>query len=220
MEIEAVVSFILLGCALLSFFLEKISVDVTALALLTIILLISCFGFFSAWPDYRQILQVFSSEAPLTIAAMFVISAALNRCRVIEQISKLLGFFCKFGYSKFMLLLLGLVALVSAFVNNTPVVVVLLPVIFTLSRQLGVSSSKLLIPVSYASIFGGCCTLVGTSTNILANGIITSTDVYPNLEPIGMFELSKLGLPLLLLSLGFLTLFSKRLLPDLSLIHI
>ena len=214
MEIEAVVSFILLGCALLSFFLEKISVDVTALALLTIILLISCFGFFSAWPDYRQILQVFSSEAPLTIAAMFVISAALNRCRVIEQISKLLGFFCKFGYSKFMLLLLGLVALVSAFVNNTPVVVVLLPVIFTLSRQLGVSSSKLLIPVSYASIFGGCCTLVGTSTNILANGIITSTDVYPNLEPIGMFELSKLGLPLLLISLGFLTLFSKRLLPD------
>jgi di/tricarboxylate transporter len=214
MEIEAVVSFILLGCALLSFFLEKISVDVTALALLAIILLISCLGFFSAWPDYSQILQVFSSEAPLTIAAMFIISAALNRCRVIEQISNLLGLFCKFGYSKFMLLLLGLVALVSAFVNNTPVVVVLLPVIFTLSRQLGVSSSKLLIPVSYASIFGGCCTLVGTSTNILANGIITSTDVYPNLEPIGMFELSKLGLPLLLVSLGFLTLFSRRLLPD------
>jgi di/tricarboxylate transporter len=94
------------------------------------------------------------------------------------------------------------------------VVVVLLPVIFHLSKQLGVSSSKLLIPVSYASIFGGCCTLVGTSTNILANGIITSSDVYPNLEPIGMFELSKLGLPLLLVSLGFLTLFSRRLLPD------
>ena len=113
-----------------------------------------------------------------------------------------------------MLILLCLVALISAFVNNTPVVVVLLPVIFTLSRQLGVSSSKLLIPVSYASIFGGCCTLVGTSTNILANGIITSTEVYPNLEPIGMFELSKLGLPLLLISLGFLTLFARRLLPE------
>ena len=214
MEIEAIVSFILLGCALLSFFLEKCSVDITALALLAVILLISCFGIFSSWPNYLQVLQVFSSEAPLTIAAMFVISAALNRCRVIEQISKLLGFFCKFGYTKFMLILLCLVALISAFVNNTPVVVVLLPVIFTLSRQLGVSSSKLLIPVSYASIFGGCCTLVGTSTNILANGIITSTEVYPNLEPIGMFELSKLGLPLLLISLGFLTLFARRLLPE------
>ena len=113
-----------------------------------------------------------------------------------------------------MLILLGLVALISAFVNNTPVVVVLLPVIFALSKQLGVSSSKLLIPVSYASIFGGCCTLVGTSTNILANGIVTSSEVYPNLEPIGMFELSKLGLPLMLISLGFLILFSRRLLPD------
>ena len=214
MEIEALVSFILLSCALLSFFLEKISVDVTALALLATILLISCLNVFPAWPDYSEILRVFSSEAPLTIAAMFVISAALNRCRVIEQISRFLSFFCKFGYSKFMLILLGLVALISAFVNNTPVVVVLLPVIFALSKQLGVSSSKLLIPVSYASIFGGCCTLVGTSTNILANGIITSSDVYPNLEPIGMFELSKLGLPLLLVSLGFLTLFSRRLLPD------
>ena len=214
MEIEAIVSFILLGCALLSFLLEKISIDITALAILSVILLVSCFGNFSLWPHYGQVLQVFSSEAPLTIAAMFVISSALNQCRVIEQISKLLGVFCKFGYSKFMLILLGLVAFISAFVNNTPVVVILLPVIFTLSRKLGVSSSKLLIPVSYASIFGGCCTLVGTSTNILANGIITSSDLYPNLEPIGMFELSKLGLPLLLISLGFLTLFSRRLLPE------
>ena len=196
------------------FFWEKISVDVTALALLASILMISFFGNLSAWPSYKDILQVFSAEAPITIAAMFVISAALNRCRIIEQMTDFLGKFCKLGYSKFMLILLALVALVSAFVNNTPVVVVLLPAIFTLSRNLGISSSKLLIPVSYASIFGGCCTLVGTSTNILANGIITSTEVYPGLEPIGMFELSKLGLPLLFISLGFLVLFSRYLLPE------
>ena len=214
MEIEAIISFILLGCALVSFFWEKISVDVTALALLASILMISFFGNLSAWPSYKDILQVFSAEAPITIAAMFVISAALNRCRIIEQMTDFLGKFCKLGYSKFMLILLALVALVSAFVNNTPVVVVLLPAIFTLSRKLGISSSKLLIPVSYASIFGGCCTLVGTSTNILANGIITSTEVYPGLEPIGMFELSKLGLPLLFISLGFLVLFSRYLLPE------
>ena len=135
-----------------------------------------------------------SAEAPITIAAMFVISAALNRCRIIEQMTDFLGIFCKFGYAKFMLILLGLVALISAFVNNTPVVVVLLPAIFTLSRKLGVSSSKMLIPVSYASIFGGCCTLVVTSTNILANGIILQQK-FINLEPIGMFEFSKTGLP-------------------------
>jgi di/tricarboxylate transporter len=113
-----------------------------------------------------------------------------------------------------MLILLVLVAFVSAFVNNTPVVVVLLPVVISLSRTMGVPSSKMLIPVSYASIFGGCCTLVGTSTNILASGIITNSSVYPNMAPIGMFELSKIGLPLLGISLGFLVLFGKKLLPD------
>ncbi len=213
MEIEAIISFVLLGFALCSFFWEKVSVDVTAIILLAVILLISCINIFPTWPKYKEIFSVFSAEAPITIAAMFIISAALNRCKIIEQMSDLLGYFCKFGYTKFMLLLLGVVALVSAFVNNTPVVVVLLPVIFTLSRKLGVSSSKMLIPVSYASIFGGCCTLVGTSTNILANGIITSTEIYPNLNPIGMFELSKLGLPLLFISLGFLVLFGQHLLP-------
>jgi di/tricarboxylate transporter len=113
-----------------------------------------------------------------------------------------------------MLILLVLVAFVSAFVNNTPVVVVLLPVVISLSRIMGVSSSKMLIPVSYASIFGGCCTLVGTSTNILASGIITNSSTYQNMQPIGMFELSKIGLPLLVISLGFLVLFGRKLLPN------
>ena len=122
--------------------------------------------------------------------------------------------FCKYGYRKFMLILLALVAFVSAFVNNTPVVVVSLPVVISLSRAMGVSSSKMLIPVSYASIFGGCCTLVGTSTNILASGIITNSSTYQNMDPIGMFELSKIGLPLLAISLGFLVLFGRKLLPN------
>ena len=213
MEIEAIVSFVLLGFALVSFFWEKVSVDVTAIILLAAILFISCLDVLPLWPSYTQIFSVFSAEAPITIGAMFIISAALNRCRIMERMSNILGSFCKLGYTRFMLILLCLVALVSAFVNNTPVVVVLLPVIFTLSRKLGVSSSKMLIPVSYASIFGGCCTLLGTSTNILANGIIMTSEVYPNLDPIGMFELSKLGLPLLVISLGFLLLFGNQLLP-------
>ena len=73
---------------------------------------------------------------------------------------------------------------------------------------------KMLIPVSYASIFGGCCTLVGTSTNILASGVISNSSVYPSMEPLGMFELSKIALPLLVIALGFLVLFGKKLLPE------
>ena len=82
-----------------------------------------------------------------------------------------------------MLILLLIVAFISAFINNTPVVVVLLPVVISLAKKMGIHSSKMLIPVSYASIFGGCCTLVGTSTNILAIGILTNSTVYPEMEP-------------------------------------
>ena len=72
----------------------------------------------------------------------------------------------------------------------------------------------MLIPVSYASIFGGCCTLVGTSTNILASGIMAESTSYPEMEPLGMFELSKIAFPLLAISLGVLVLFGRRLLPE------
>lgn len=204
----------LLLATLVSFVLEKVSVDVTALTLFGIIIAISGLGLSEQWPSLSRILLVFSNEAPLTIASMFIISAALNRCRLIEQASETLSKFCKYGYTNFTLSLLALVAFVSAFINNTPVVVVLLPVVMSLSRTLGVSSSKLLIPVSYASIFGGCCTLVGTSTNILASGIMSESSIYPEMPPMEMFELSIIAFPLLAISLGFLVLFGRKLLPD------
>ena len=214
MEWESTLALGLLVAALVSFVLEKVSVDVTALALFGIIIAISGLELSEQWPSLDRVLSVFANEAPLTIAAMFIISAALNRCRLIEQASETLSKFCKYGYTKFTLALLSLVAFVSAFINNTPVVVVLLPVVISLSRTLGVSSSKLLIPVSYASIFGGCCTLVGTSTNILASGIMGDSTVYPEMPPMEMFELSTIALPLLAISLGFLVLFGRKLLPD------
>lgn len=204
----------LLLATLVSFVLEKVTVDVTALALFGIIIAISGLEVSEQWPSLDRVLSVLANEAPLTIAAMFIISAALNRCRLIEQASETLSKFCKYGYTKFTFCLLALVAFVSAFINNTPVVVVLLPVVMSLSRTLGVSSSKLLIPVSYASIFGGCCTLVGTSTNILASGIMGDSTVYPEMAPMEMFELSTIALPLLAISLGFLVLFGRKLLPD------
>ena len=214
MEIETAIAFILLFSALLSFVLEKVSLDVTALCLLALILAISGIGILEKWPSPKDVLLIFANEAPLTIAAMFVISSALNKSNVLERISQYLGKFSSYGYRKFMLVLLALVALTSAFINNTPVVVVLLPVVMALSKSLGVSSSKMLIPVSYASIFGGCCTLMGTSTNILASGIMGSNELYPHMQPMSMFELSKIGLPLMAVSLLVLVLFGKKLLPN------
>ena len=214
MDLEIIAVFVLLVLSLTSFALEKVSVDVTAIALLAIILGVAGLRVSSSWPSVSEVMMVFASEAPLTIACMFVISAALNRCKIIEKVSEYLSKYCVYGITKFMLILLSLVAIFSAFMNNTPVVVVLLPVVMTLSKSLGVSSSKLLIPVSYASIFGGCCTLIGTSTNILASGIMSSSEMYPEMEAMSMFELSKIGVPLMLVSICFLIIFGRKLLPD------
>ncbi len=211
-EIELYLSLALLMAALLSFVWEKIRMETTAMILFGAILFISALNL-PKWPHFTDIMIVFSNEAPLTIVAMFAIGAALNKHRVIEQLTSYLHGLTTFSYKPFMFILLCSVALLSAFVNNTPVVVILLPVAISLSKTLNVSSSKMLIPISYASIFGGCCTLVGTSTNILASGFMTNSEYYPEMPAMAMFELSNVGVPLMMIGIVFLVLFGRRLLP-------
>ena len=167
---EIAFTFALLAFALVSFIKEKLSTDVTAITVFAIVVAVSVLTESKNLPEIKDLFGVFANPAPVTIAAMFVVSAALSKCHVIESISTFLGRLGKLPYPSFMFFLVLSVAFISAFVNNTPVVVVFLPVVLGLSKQMGIPSSKLLIPMSYASIFGGCCTLVGTSTNILASG--------------------------------------------------
>jgi di/tricarboxylate transporter len=140
---------------------------------------------------------------------MFIVSAALERTGAIDQITGYLRKMVQFPYKRFLFIMILGVAAVSAFVNNTPVVIVLMPVILTLSREMGLPSSKLLIPLSYASIFGGTCTLLGTSTNLLASGILVDAGH----RPIGMFELAAVGLPILAFGTLYLVFFGNHLLP-------
>ena len=162
-----------------------------------------------ALPTLEATLGVFGNSAPLTIAGMFIVSAALERTGAIDLITGYLRKLVKLPYRGFMFVMILGVAGVSAFVNNTPVVIVLMPVILSLSREMGVASSKLLIPLSYASIFGGTCTLLGTSTNLLASGILLDAGH----APIGMFELASVGLPILIFGSVYLVLFGNKLLP-------
>ena len=214
MSWEIVFVLFLLLAALVSFILERVPTDVTAITVFALITLVSIFSGSERLPGLDEILGVFANPAPLTIAAMFVVSAALGKCHLIEAASGYLTRLVGIGYRGFLLVLIASVALISAFVNNTPVVVVFLPVVMSLAKSMNISSSKLLIPLSYASIFGGCCTLVGTSTNILASGIMGKNEIYPEMEPLGMFELAKVGLPLFFVAAGYLVLFGRRLLPD------
>ncbi len=194
--------FLLLVGALASFIWEKISPDLTALALFVILLATGIV------PEHDA-LGVFANPAPITIGAMFVLSAALVKCGAIELLSGWINRCAQWPYPVTMLLLVFVVAAISAFVNNTPVVVVFLPVVVNLARKMHRPASKLLIPLSYAAILGGTCTLVGTSTNLIVNGIAVGSG-QPSFS---MFELVSLGLPTLVIGALYLAFFGERRLP-------
>jgi len=192
----------LLALALVSFAWEKIPADLTALSLLAILLVTGLLP-----PD--DALSVFANPAPLTVGAMFIISAALDKCGAIDAIARSLDKLSRLPYVVFLLVMMVAVAVASAFVNNTPVVVVFMPVIVSLARKMNVPASKLLIPLSYAAILGGVCTLIGTSTNILVSSIGQRAG-----EPaFGMFEISAVGVPIFLGGIIYILVVGRRLLP-------
>ncbi len=207
---EIVIILIILAAALTSFIAEKISSDLTAICVFAVLLVFAVLPWDSAFPEMEELFGVFANHAPLTVAAMFILSAALDKTGVIDGIAYKLTGLARLGFYPFLIVMILCVAVVSAFVNNTPVVVVFLPVVLSLARSLDVPASKLLIPLSYASIFGGVCTLVGTSTNLLGSGIM----VQYGQEPLGMFEIAWVGVPLLFAAAVYLLIFGNRLLPS------
>lgn len=202
MPVEIVFVFALLALTLASFVWEKFPPDVTAVTLFAILLVTGLLPSENAF-------AVLANPAPVTVGAMFILSAALVKCGAVDRIS---GFVERAGtlpYPIVILVMVALVATLSAFVNNTPVVVVFLPVVLGLARKMNLAPSKLLIPLSYAAVLGGTCTLVGTSTNLIVNGIAVA-----NGEPtVRLFELAQLGLPVAIIGGIYLAIVGKKVLP-------
>ena len=140
----------------------------------------------------EQAISGFSNTATVTVAAMFVLSAGLARTGVVSLLGQRLAAVGRLGLLPTLIALMVLIGVVSAFINNTAAVAIFLPIVLGLARDTGISPSKLLIPLSFASMFGGVCTLIGTSTNILVSSIAEQH----GLAPFGMFELSPLGVVL------------------------
>jgi di/tricarboxylate transporter len=209
MSWEIAFVFLLLIFAIVSFVWEKIPADLTATVVFGVLLFVSALSSSEHLPGVDDLLNVFSNSAPLTIAAMFIVSTALERTGAIDLITSYLRKLVTLPYRGFLFIMIIGIAAVSAFVNNTPVVIVLMPVVLSLSKEMGIAASKLLIPLSYASIFGGTCTVIGTSTNLLASGILSNAGH----APIGMFELAAVGIPILSVGALYLVLFGMRLLP-------
>ncbi len=152
----------------------------------------------------------FASPAVITVGAMFLMSRGMIRTGAVGFIGQQVIAMARGNHRLALLMSLLIVAAASAFINNTPVVVLFIPIMLALGCEYGISPSKFLIPVSYASILAGTCTLVGTSTNI----IVSDLSVQAGFPPIGMFELAWVGLPVAVIGIGFLTLTASRFMPS------
>ncbi|KIQ97299.1 SLC13 family permease [Lysobacter sp. A03] len=203
MQIDLWLTLAVLAGAVYLFVSEKLATDVVALLVLASLLVL---GLVSP----TEALSGFSSEATITVAAMFVLSAGLQRSGALEGLGEALA---RIRWSwLFALVMMVVIAFISAFVNNTAAVAVFLPLVIAAAISQRRAPSKLLIPLSYAAQFGGVCTLVGTSTNLLVNSLA----VQSGREGFGLFEFAPLGIIFVGIGITYLMLFGRFLLPDLG----
>ena len=151
----------------------------------------------------------FANPAPMTVAALFVVARAVEKTGALQPlINATLG---NGGSSRNMLgRLLVPTAGASAFLNNTPIVAMLTPQVTNWAARRGISPSRFLMPISFATILGGTITVIGTSTNLVVSGLLEQSGY----APIGMFEITRIGLPVAIVGIIFLVLFSHMLLPE------
>ncbi len=200
MQIGLVLGLLILALVLFSF--EIVSIDLIALGA---ILVLMAAGVLSP----EQAFASFGSEMIILLASIFIIAGALQRTGVLDSLGLLLYRHCGGSYRFLLISIVLVVAAVSAFMNNTVVTAVFVPVVLAVARKAKQPPSKLLMPVAFAAMMGGCCTLVGTSTNVAASAFLAQR----GMQPFRLFEFLPVGLAVVLGGTLFFALLGPRLLP-------
>lgn len=202
MTTAAIITLCIIGIAIILFATEALPVDLVAILILISLIL-------SGVLTPQEGIKGFSNKATITVAFMFVLSAALLKTGALQVLAHRLSSLFRYKFNAGMLAMMLMIAVISAFVNNTPVVAMFIPVVIQIAHTSGQEPSKMLIPLSFASIFGGMCTLIGTSTNILVSGIAEENGI----EGINMFSMTPIATVLLVIGLIYMSLIGIRLLP-------
>jgi di/tricarboxylate transporter len=193
----------LLAVVVVTLAAEWVPVDVTTLLLLCALVLLGIL-------DVKEAFAGFANDIIIILASIFVLSGALMKGGVMDHLGEMIYRFAGGSRNRVLLSVLPVTAFVSSFMNNTTTTAVLMPAVLGVCKRSKVSPSKVLIPLAYASMLGGTCTLIGTSTNVAASGYLRSA----GFAPISMFEFLPAGAVVVILGLAYIVFLGHRLLPQ------
>ncbi len=204
MTFENMLVLIIITIAIVLFVSERLRVDVVAMLVLTLLIV-------TGLVTIEEAFSGFSSPAVITVLAVFIVSGGLTRSGVADQIGTLILRVAGTSQLRMTILIMLGVGVMSAFMNNIGAVAILLPAVMSVSRKTGISPSKLLIPMAWASLMGGNMTLIGTPPNILASSIL---ETYGSLEPFTFFDFTPMGIIVLATGTVYMLFIGRHLLPD------
>ncbi len=202
---EAWIVLVLLVVTVGLFVWEKVSVDVVTLAVLCVLALTGVL-------EVKEVFQGFGTDIVVMLASIFVIGTAMRYSGALDLVAQRLASVFGKKPARLTATMMGFTGVMSAFMNNTTVTAILVGPVVRLARQIGFSPSRLLMPLAFASILGGTCTLIGTSTNVAVSGYVAQHQM----EEFGMFEFTGIGVVVLIVGILYILLLGKRLLPNAS----